>query len=136
MVCKWDGRRFDYGTDKNIVVYGHNRKDGSMFGSLKNILKKDWLSNVNNFIIPFITEKEKSQYQVFSVYKIEKESYYITTNFKNETEFQEFIDKVKSRSVKNFGITPRVGDSILTLSTCADNDKYRVVLHAKKVSPY
>ena len=33
--------KFD-NTDKNIVIYGHNMKDNSMFGSLKNILKSDW----------------------------------------------------------------------------------------------
>ena len=119
-----------------MVLYGPNRRDGSMFGTLKKILTKDWLENTDNFIIPFITENEKSRYQVFSVYKIEKENYYITTNFKTNPEFQEFIDKIKSRSIKNFGIIPRLGDSILTLSTCADNDKYRVVLHAKKIGEY
>ena len=124
------------GADQNMVIYGHNRRDGSMFGTLKKILTKDWLENTDNFIIPFITENEKSRYQVFSVYKIEKENYYITTNFKTNPEFQEFIDKIKSRSIKNFGIVPRLGDNILTLSTCADNDKYRVVLHAKKISEY
>lgn len=124
------------GKDQNMVIYGHNRRDGSMFGTLKKILTKDWLENTDNFIIPFITENEKLRYQVFSVYKIEKENYYITTNFKTNPEFQEFIDKIKSRSIKNFGIIPRLGDSILTLSTCADNDNYRVVLHAKKISEY
>ena len=45
-------------TDKNIVIYGHNRKDGSMFGTLKNILKEEWYSNEENFVIDFITEQE------------------------------------------------------------------------------
>ena len=30
------------GKDKNIVIYGHNMKNNSMFGSLKNILNKEW----------------------------------------------------------------------------------------------
>lgn len=33
------------GSDKNIVIYGHNRRDGSMFDSLNNILEDDWNSN-------------------------------------------------------------------------------------------
>ena len=121
------------GKNENMVIYGHNRRDGSMFGTLKKVLTEGWLNNADNFIIPFVTEKEETQYQVFSVYKIEKEDYYITTNFKTEAAFQEFINKVKSRSIKNFGETPCTDDSILTLSTCADNDKYRVVLHAKRI---
>ena len=121
------------GTDKNIVIYGHNRRDGSMFGTLKNILNNDWQENGENYIIPLITEKEKAEYQVFSVYQIEKEDYYITTNFGNDSEFEAFLNKIKSRSKKNFGIQVTKDDKILTLSTCADNNKYRVVLHAKKI---
>ena len=47
------------GTDRNIVIYGHNRRDGGMFGTLKNILTDEWQSNSENLIIPFITENEK-----------------------------------------------------------------------------
>lgn len=124
--------RFD-GTDNNMVVYAHNRRDGTLFGTLKNILTEEWQSNEENFIIPFITENEKAEYQVFSVYRIENEDYYITTNFGTNNEYQKFIDKIKSRSVKDFEIDVTTEDSILTLSTCADNNKYRVVLHAKKI---
>ena len=123
--------KFD-GTDKNIVIYGHNVRDKSMFGSLKIILEKEWYENSKNHIIDFITEKEKQKYQVFSVYKIEREDYYINTEFK-ENEFANFVDTIKSRSIKDFNIDVSNEDTILTLSTCADNNKYRVVLHAKRI---
>lgn len=125
--------KFD-GTDNNMVIFGHNRRDGSMFGTLKNILTEEWQSHKENFIIPFITENEKSEYRVFSVYRIEKEDYYITTNFGTNKEFQTFINKIKSRSIKDFDVNVSTEDHILTLSTCADNNKYRVVLHAKKIT--
>ena len=121
------------GNEKNIVIYGHNRKDGSMFGTLKNILTEEWQNIEDNLIIPLIDENEKANYRVFSVYKIEQEDYYISTKFSTDNEFQKFIDKIKSRSVKDFGINVSKEDQILTLSTCADNNKYRVVLHAKKI---
>jgi len=70
---------------------------------------------------------------VFSVYKIENEDYYIDTEFK-KNEFEEFIDTLKNRSIKDFNVDVSVEDSILTLSTCADNNKYRIVLHAKRIS--
>jgi len=124
--------RFD-GTDNNMVIYAHNRKDGTLFGTLRNILTEEWQSNEENFTIPFITENEKAEYQVFSVYRIENEDYYITTNFGTENEFQKFIDTMKSRSIKDFNVDVSTEDNILTLSTCADNNKYRVVLHAKKL---
>lgn len=121
------------GTDKNIVIYGHNRRDNSMFGTLKNVLNKEWYDNENNYFIPFIQEGQSTIYEVFSVYQIENEDYYITTNFSSIEEYQTFIDTIKSRSVKNFGIDVTTSDNILTLSTCADNNKYRVVLHARKI---
>ena len=123
----------NYYSDKNVVIYGHNRRDGSMFATLKNILTIEWQNNTENHIIQFITEKEEIKYQVFSVYKIENEDYYLTNNFKDDKEFQVFIDKIKSRSIKDFGIEVLGSDNILTLSTCADNNNYRVVLHAKKI---
>lgn len=121
------------GTDKNIVIYGHNIKDGSMFGTLKNILKDEWYNNEENYIIDLITEEEEMKYQVCSIYRIENEDYYIDTEFK-ENEFEKFVKKLKDRSIKDFVIEVTEEDSILTLSTCADNNKYRVVLHAKKIN--
>ena len=124
--------KFD-NTDKNIVIYGHNMRDGSMFGSLKNILNSDWYDNEENTDITLCTENEKSIYKVFSIYKIESEDYYIKTEFSNENEFEKFIKTLKKRSIKNFNIDISKEDSILTLSTCANNNKYRVVLHSKKI---
>ena len=119
--------KFD-GTDKNIIIYGHNMKNGSMFASLKDVIKEEWYNNENNKYIALITENEK--YQVFSVYQIETEEYYLQTNISN---FKEFVEKIKGRSKKDFNVDIKETDSILTLSTCADNTKYRVVLHAVKI---
>ena len=124
--------KFD-GKDKNIVIYGHNRKDGSMFGTLKNVLNDEWYNNDENVKIILNTEDESSVYDIFSIYKIEKEDYYIRTEFKNLDEFEKFLNTVKNRSIKNFDVDISKEDNILTLSTCADNNKYRVVVHAKKI---
>jgi len=120
------------GTDKNIVIYGHNMKDDSMFGTLKNILKEEWYNKKENSIINLTTEKEEQKYQVFSIYQIKTENYYVKTEFKNN-EFKEFIKTLKDRSIKDFGIDITAEDGILTLSTCADNSKYRIVVHAKRI---
>ena len=121
--------KFD-GTDKNIIIYGHNMKNGSMFASLKDVIKEEWYNNENNKYIALITENENCKYQVFSVYQTETEEYYLQTNISN---FEEFVEKIKGRSKKNFNVDIKETDSILTLSTCADNTKYRVVLHAVKI---
>ena len=120
------------GKDKNIVIYGHNMRDNSMFGSLKHVIKEEWYNNENNKYIILATENEYSIYEVFSVYQIEKEDYYIKTDFNSDKEFEEFLQKVKERSIKDFNIDISKENSILTLSTCANNNKYRVVLHAVK----
>ena len=49
--------KFD-GTDKNIIIYGHNMKNGSMFASLKDVIKEEWYNNENNKYIALITENE------------------------------------------------------------------------------
>lgn len=124
--------KFD-GKDKNITLFGHNMKNGSMFGTLKNILTEDWQTNEENQKILFITEEGKFIYQVFSTYKIYKEEYFATANFKNDEEFLNFIYKIKKRSNKDYNVDVTEDDQILTLSTCYSNNNYRVVLHAKKM---
>ena len=124
--------KFD-NTDKNIVIYGHNMRDESMFGSLKNILNEEWYNNAENKNITFLTEKGNYIYKVFSIYKIESEDYYIKTNFKNDEDYEKFLNTIKNRSIKNFDINLNINDKIITLSTCANNNKYRIVLHAKKL---
>ena len=117
---------------KNNIIYAHSRLDKTMFGSLKNILSNNWYKNTDNHIIKLSTEKENTLWQVFSVYHIKTENYYITTDFKNDEEFQKFINTISSRSKLKFDATVDVNDTILTLSTCYKTDE-KVVLHAKLI---
>ena len=104
-----------------------------MFGSLKKVINEEWYNNEDNRYITLITESQTQIYEVFSVYQTEKEDYYIQTNFNTEEEFNTFAQTIKKRSKKDFNINVSGEDDILTLSTCANNNKYRVVLHAKKM---
>lgn len=124
------------GTDKNISIFGHARLDGSMFGTLKDTLTSPWQDNEENFIIKFITGTEELKYQVFSTYKIKVEDYYIKANFSTNQEFETFINIIKSRSNKDYGVEVNINDQIITLSTCDINNDYRIVLHAKKINEY
>ena len=121
------------GNDKNIIIYGHNRRDGSMFGSLKNILSPDWYNNESNKYVTFIIEQGNLKYEVFSIYQIEREDYYIQTTFSDNEDYESFIRTITNRSIKNYNVNVSSEDSILTLSTCANDNEYRVVLHAKLV---
>lgn len=120
------------GTDKNLVIYGHNRRDGSMFCPLRSVLTEEWFSVDKNKKFMFITENGKSYYQIFSVYKIPAEDYYITTDFYNN-EFQQFLNVVKDRSEFDFGVDVNYNDTLITLSTCDNNSEYRIAVHAKKI---
>ena len=122
--------KFD-GTDKNIILYGHNMTDGSMFGTLNKTLSEEWYSNEENHEIVLVTERGTSFYQVFSTYTVEPEEYYITVDFDNMFDFQEFGKTLKDRSVHDFGVQIYGNEKILTLSSCVGNGEKRVVLHAK-----
>lgn len=118
------------GADKNIIIYGHNTRDGSMFGTLEYILDKNWYENKDNYEVLFVTENGEYRYRVFSVYSIIPEEYYISTEFATENEFRVFAKTLLDRSVYDFGVGVASNDRILTLSSCLGNGEKRVVLHA------
>ena len=119
------------GYDKNIVIFGHNTLDGSMFGTLKNVLTKEWQENSDNHKVLFITEDGESIYEVFSVYTVLSEDYYIKTQFNDD--FDKFVEIIKKRSIYDFKVDVDENDKVLTLSTCTSDRIHRVVLHAKKL---
>ena len=112
--------------DKNIVIFGHNMRDGSMFGTLNKILNEKWQTNEDNKKVILVTEKNTYYYEVFSVYSIKPEDYYIKTEFK-DNEFDEFVKTIKSRSVYDFKVDVSNNDKILTLSSCIGDGTKRVV---------
>jgi len=118
---------------KNTILYAHGLMNNAMFGSLRKILTKSWYTNSDNKIIKIATENKLYLYEVFSTYKIEPESYYITTDFYSSDEFNKFVNDLKQRSVYDYNVGVSGDDKILTLSSCYDNT-YRMVLHAKLIA--
>lgn len=123
--------RFDE-TDRNIVIYGHNMKNKTMFGTLSKALTSDFQNNKDNLFITLVTETKEYTYEIFSTYRIDNEEYYITTDFASDNEYINFLSTIKKRSNKYYEVSLNEQDQILTLSTCANNNK-RIVVHAKKV---
>ena len=123
--------------DDNLIIYGHARKDKSMFGTLKYSLKSDWYTNEENHIITIYLENETRYYQIFSSYHVKTENYYLTVNFNNREDFQNFLNTLKKRSVYDYGVDLNSDDKILTLSTCY-NSSDKTVIHAKltKIETY
>ena len=120
-------------TDRNLIIYGHNMKDGSMFDTLIKTIDKEWYTNKDNYIVKLITEKDSYKYKVFSTYSVRAEDYYINTGFNNDKEFDKFVNTLKDRSVYNYGTEVNGTDKILTLSSCIGDGRKRVVLHAKLI---
>ena len=118
---------------KNMVIYGHGRKDKIMFGSLTKALDKNWYTKEENQIIQFSTLKYNTMWQIFSVYTIPAESYYITTDFETNDEYATFLGEMLKRSIYNFNVNLSTDDKILTLSTCYNDNGIRLVVQAKLV---
>lgn len=119
--------------DKNTIIYGHNRQNNSMFGTLSNVFKEEWLSNKENHYINFSTLNNNMVWKVFSTYTIEKEEYYIQSNFSSDEEYISFLNTIKNRSTYKYDVNISKEDKILTLSTCTNVGKGRTVLHAKLI---
>ena len=122
------------GSDKNIVIYGHNIVDKSMFGSIPDMFKKEWYNNETNLNISFVTEKGDFAYHIFSMYTVKAEEYYIQTDFKDNSSYQEFLKTIKKRSFYHFKEEIVSEDFILTLSTCTPDGNARMVIHAKLIN--
>ena len=117
---------------QNTIIYAHGRWDSTMFGSLKNVFKNDWYNQTDNYVVHLSTPTYNSLWQVFSVYSIPTETYYLTSNFGTTESFQNFLNTIEGRSKWDFHAEVNTNDKILTLSTCY-NDKEKVVLHAKLI---
>lgn len=133
--CGWafvDYRNKLDGTDKNIIIFGHNRRDDTMFSEMTKILEPNWYNNDENRYISFVTEDGGATYEVFSIYQTKVEDFYIQTTFNSNEKYQRFLDTIKSRSTKDYNVDLTTEDKILTLSTCGMENNYRVVLHARK----
>ncbi len=118
--------------DKNTILYAHGRTDRTMFGSLREVIKKSWFDNKDNHVIKLSTEYENTLWQVFSAYKIPTTSDYLQTVFNSDDDFINFGNMLIKRSLYNFNVNINKNDKILTLSTC-HNDKEKIVIHAKLI---
>lgn len=116
-------------TDENIIIYGHHRKDGIMFGHIDRLMKQKYYDKYSGKITLVIGE-ENRVYQIFSVYEAPSDDIYTNTKF---LDFSGTINMFKERSVISFNKDLSKAKEILTLSTCHDNNKDRLVVQAYRV---
>lgn len=124
--------------DNFVVVYGHNMKNGNIFGELKKFLNREFVSE--NPDIHFDTAYETNEYQVVVVLKThilnkseEGFRYYQTFGYQSEDEFQECCEFIRANAVIETDEELTYGDEILMLSTCEYSEENgRLVIVAKK----
>lgn len=123
--------------DRNIVIYGNNMKDGTMFGNLKKYRNINFYKQ--NPCIDIYFGDTQETYVVFAVlltsslqddtgnYKPYK------SQFNDKAEFNDWYDETCTRSIINTRVTASLGDDILTLITSApDFEGARLVVMAKR----
>ena len=88
--------------NKNTIIYAHNRfSNGVMFGTLDRALNDKWNSKKNNLTFKFDTLYSEMNWEIFSVYKIDATSDYLQVKFSSDDEWMEFVNLIKSRSIKD-----------------------------------
>lgn len=115
--------------DRNTIIYGHNIKQGIMFGTIKNMMNKSWYSNANNQLITFNTLNKNMKWKIFSLYQINETEDYLKTEFESDDDYMNFLNMLKNRSKNNFNVELTPESKILTLSTCFSHTT-RHVVHA------
>ena len=123
--CLYVRNRADVDTPgTNFLIYGHNMKDGSMFGDLDLYRKKSFYQE--HAVIQFDTLYEERSYEIVAVFlsQVYAEQddvfkYYQFYEAETEEEFQYFYDNIKELALYDTGVTAEYGDTFLTLSTCA-----------------
>lgn len=115
--------------DSNNIIYGHSMLNGTMFGTLKNVLTSNFRKNSENMIISYDTPNGQYKFKIFAGYRVEYTTDYLKTDFENKKEFDAFVKLIRGRSTFKTKDKVEYGDKILTLSTCASGKK-RLVVHA------
>lgn len=123
----------------NLIIYGHNMKDGSMFADLAKYHSKDfWQAHKT---VRFDTSAGGSTYKIFAVIRTTVQAdaadaflFYRFVDAAAPEEFADYVSACQVRALYDTGISAEYGDKLLTLSTC-DNitDNGRLLVIAKQI---
>ena len=119
--------------DYHTILYGHNMKNLSMFGSLKKYKTEDFYKDHQFFTI--YASECAYRYQIFAYYDVPETDEVYTVGFAPDETFQKFIDKMKQKSYDDTGVNVTKDDHIMTLSTCSTTGK-RFVVHAVRIGEH
>lgn len=121
---------------QNLLLHGHNMKDGTMFGRLAQYEKSLEYLKAHAFI-DFSTLWHQERYVVFAVLDVSLDieddrfvEYFAHPTFKSDEEFERYIRRVELASLYAIPMDVKPTDALLTLSTCLDED--RLVILARR----
>ncbi|MGL4606466.1 MAG: class B sortase [Eubacteriaceae bacterium] len=117
---------------RNSILYGHYFSDESMFGSLWRYQEESFLKE--HPIIKYDRPNDPGKWEIFSVYITESDYDYRQPDFNDNTEFLNYMNRLKDRSLFNTGVVLSPDDEVITLSTCIYTfDDARFAVHARKI---
>lgn len=120
-------------SDCNTLVYGHNMKNGSMFGHLKKFREDDKLYKQDKYFW-ILTSERNYRYEIITAYTtgVNSDTY---TLFKGPgEEFEKYLETIKGYSeIQTDDTDLTIKDRIVTLSTCTGNESTRFVVQGKRV---
>ena len=120
-------------SDCNTLVYGHNMKNGSMFGHLKKFREDDKLYKQDKYFW-ILTPERNYRYEIITAYTtgVNSDTY---TLFKGPgEEFEKYLETIKGYSeIKTDDTDLTIKDRIVTLSTCTGNESTRFVVQGKRI---
>ena len=120
----------------NVIIYGHNMKNGTMFADLNKYKYKKFYESHKE--VQFDTLTEEGTYKVVYAFVTEvnkKDSfkYYEKINWNSKDEFNEYVLNLEQRKLYDTGEKIKKKDKLLTLSTCEKaSDNSRMVVVCKK----
>ncbi len=121
----------------NIIIYGHNMKNGTMFSDLNKY--KDYEFYKKHAQVEFDTIYDEGKYKIVyafvtEVNKKEEFDYYNYINLSEDNIYNDFIENLEKVKLYDTGIKIEKGDSVITLSTCEKrSNNSRMVIVAKRV---
>lgn len=121
-------------TDNNTVLYGHNMKNGSMFGKLRKFAEQETY-DADPYIWIY-TKDFVYKYEIFSTHVVDAVGATYQLVFETDEKFEDYLATMMSQSLIKATEDLYVNDKIITLSTCTGDDSTRFVVQAKKVETY
>ena len=121
----------DISNDKNLILYGHNMRNGSMFADINKFKEKDYFYNEN---IKISKDGKEYFYEVFSVFIDSSNQVSLKNKFVSNDEFDKYINNLKNKSIYKKESTRNDISNIITLYTCSHEfDDARTIVCASLI---